>query len=67
MQAASADVAITKADVPDPVTVGGPLTYTLVVTNNGPDDASSIVVTDTLPSGTTFAGADLAVRSRHPS
>src|SRR5262245_58497851 len=32
-----ADLAITKADSPDPVITGSDLTYTLTVTNNGPD------------------------------
>jgi uncharacterized repeat protein (TIGR01451 family) len=34
--------------------VGVTLTYTLTVTNIGPDPASAVVVTDTLPSGVTF-------------
>ncbi|MBI3990370.1 MAG: RHS repeat protein [candidate division NC10 bacterium] len=33
----TADLSITKADNPDPVTVGQKLTYSLTVTNNGPD------------------------------
>ena len=32
----AADLAITKADAPDPVPAGGTLTYTLAVTNLGP-------------------------------
>jgi len=49
-----ADLVITKADTPDPVLAGTPLSYTVRVDNNGPSDASDVVVTDTLPSGVTF-------------
>src|SRR6185437_6131979 len=49
-----ADLAITKSDSPDPVIAGNDLTYTVTVTNNGPDAATSVSVTDNLPSETTF-------------
>jgi uncharacterized repeat protein (TIGR01451 family) len=49
------DVAITKTDTVDPVTAGENLTYTLVVTNNGPSNATNVVVTDTLPTQFSFA------------
>jgi len=49
-----ADLSITKTDSPDPVTVGNNLTYTINVTNNGPDTATSVTVTDNLPPETTF-------------
>ncbi len=49
-----ADLAITKADSPDPVITGSDLTYTVTVTNNGPDAATSVTVTDNLPAETTF-------------
>jgi uncharacterized repeat protein (TIGR01451 family) len=52
-----ADLEISKADSPDPVTVGDNLTYTITVTNRGPDAATNVVVTDTLPSGVTFVSA----------
>jgi uncharacterized repeat protein (TIGR01451 family) len=55
--AEQADLEISKADSPDPVTVGDNLTYTITVTNNGPDAAANVVVTDTLPSGVTFVSA----------
>ena len=55
--ASSADLSIVKSDAPDPVTIGGTLTYTLVVTNNGPADATGVSVTDTLPAGVTFGTA----------
>ena len=47
------DVSITKADNVDPITSGGTETYTLTITNNGPDTATDVVVTDTLPAGFT--------------
>jgi uncharacterized repeat protein (TIGR01451 family) len=52
-----ADLSITKTDSPDPVTAGQTVTYTLQVTNNGPSNASSLTVTDTLPAGTTYLNA----------
>ena len=52
-----ADVGITKSDAVDPVTVGDNITYTLVVFNDGPDDAENVVMTDTLPSGVVFVSA----------
>ena len=48
------DLSITKAGVPNPVLPGNPLTYTLTVTNNGPEAATSVVVADTLPASLTF-------------
>jgi uncharacterized repeat protein (TIGR01451 family) len=50
----AADLSISKADSPDPVTVGNNLTYTITVTNNGPSAATGVNVSDTLPAGETF-------------
>lgn len=52
-----ADLQLTKSDAPDPVQIGLPLTYTLTVTNAGPDDATSVIVQDILPAGVTFVSA----------
>jgi large repetitive protein len=50
----SADLSVTKTDSPDPVIAGNNLTYTITVTNGGPDNASNVSLTDTVPTGTTF-------------
>jgi uncharacterized repeat protein (TIGR01451 family) len=50
----SADVFVTKADSPDPVTAGNNLTYTITVGNAGPSAAQSVSLSDTLPANTTF-------------
>jgi len=50
----SADLTITKTDSPDPVRVGANLTYTITVTNAGPNPADAVQVTDTLPDNVTF-------------
>jgi CSLREA domain-containing protein/uncharacterized repeat protein (TIGR01451 family) len=47
----SADLSVTQTDSPDPVAFGGELTYTIIVTNNGPNDTSSTTLTDDLPIG----------------
>lgn len=53
----SADVAIVKTGAPNPVSQGTPLTYTLIVTNNGPASATNVTVTDALPAGMTYSSA----------
>ncbi len=45
----SADLALAKAGDVDPADLGGLLTYTLTVTNNGPSAATGVVLTDPLP------------------
>jgi uncharacterized repeat protein (TIGR01451 family) len=42
------DLRVVKKAKPTSVYVGQPVTYTLVVTNNGPDTATGVKVTDTL-------------------
>lgn len=54
---AMADLGITK-EAPITATVGSTLVYTLTVVNNGPDDANSVVVTDTLPLSMTYVSDD---------
>ncbi|MEL6898267.1 MAG: SdrD B-like domain-containing protein, partial [Planctomycetota bacterium] len=54
------DLALTKTDNTDPNAAGNSLTYTLVATNNGPTDATGVVVTDTLPADVTFDSGNVA-------
>jgi len=53
----SADLLVTKTDGPDPVIVGGDVTYTIVVTNRGPDAATDLVLADALPGSVVFVSA----------
>jgi uncharacterized repeat protein (TIGR01451 family) len=53
----SADLTITKADSPDPVRVGGSLTYAIQVNNRGPATATGVVVNDELPRDVDFVSA----------
>ena len=72
-----ADLSIVKTDSADPVMPGDSFSYTIVVTNAGPDDARDLVLTNTVPGVltvggvTSFApgacvtiGADLRLRDR---
>ena len=47
----SPDLSITKASSPAAVRAGDPVTYTIMVTDNGPSQATGVVVTDPVPSG----------------
>jgi uncharacterized delta-60 repeat protein/uncharacterized repeat protein (TIGR01451 family) len=53
----TSDLALTKADPPGRAPTGRNMTYTLTVTNNGPDAASGVTVTDQLPPSVTFVSA----------
>lgn len=51
------DLSVTKSDSPDPVAIGGQLTYTVTVRNNGPADATGVALTDNLSAGVSFVSA----------
>ena len=61
-----ADLSLVKDCAPDPVVAGKMLTYTLVVTNEGPRDAHNVVISDTLPDGTAFVTATLTPSGTDP-
>jgi uncharacterized repeat protein (TIGR01451 family) len=55
--AVESNLTITLSDSPDPVTGTTPLTYTIAVTNGGPDPATSLSVSQALPAGVVFNSA----------
>jgi len=52
-----ANLAAFKTASPSPVQVGSNLTYTITITNLGPDTATAVAATDTLPASVTFVSA----------
>lgn len=55
----SADLSITKTDSADPVQIGTSFQYQISISNNGPDAATSAMVTDALPATATFVSASV--------
>jgi uncharacterized repeat protein (TIGR01451 family) len=52
------DLTITKTGSPATQTLGdGNITWTMVVTNNGPSDDTGVKITDPMPAGNTFVSA----------
>lgn len=51
------DLGIAKVGPPG-VAAGADIPYVLTATNAGPDPATGVTITDTLPAGTTFKGGD---------
>jgi len=45
----SLDILVNNTDTVDPVAIGDPTAYTVVVTNVGPSDAENVQITNTLP------------------
>ena len=57
VQVGGADLVITKTPASTTGSAGSSVLYTISVTNNGPAVAFNVVVTDSLPAGTTFQGS----------
>ena len=60
VQTRNADVSVTQIGSPATValgTIGVNVTYTLTVTNNGPQSATGVMLSDPLPAGMTFVSA----------
>jgi uncharacterized repeat protein (TIGR01451 family) len=53
------DLAITKVDSADPVDPGSVFSYLIQARNNGPNDATGVVVSDDLPDDVAFQSASL--------
>jgi uncharacterized repeat protein (TIGR01451 family) len=60
---AGADLEINKTENLDPILTGENLTYTITIYNNGPHDATSVNVTDTLPPEVTYQSANTSIGS----
>ena len=53
----SADLAVSKTVAKSAPKESESITYTITLTNNGPDDATGVSISDTLPGGVTLASA----------
>ncbi|MCC9643547.1 DUF11 domain-containing protein [Rhodopirellula sp. JC740] len=54
------DLSLTQTVAPERPAIGGEVTFTLSLQNSGPDDATGVVVRDTLPGGFTFTSSSPA-------
>ena len=54
------DPAVTKSGDPSTASVGDTIVFTLVITNNGTDDAADVVVTDAIPTFLTIQSTAVA-------
>ncbi len=52
-----ADVAVTQTVSPTPVLAGDDATFTVTVTNNGPEEATGVSLVDEIPADATFVSA----------
>ena len=55
--AQTADLRIEKYTFADPAAAGADFSYFMFVSNNGPDTAHNVLMTDIMPTGVTFESA----------
>ncbi|HKG61452.1 MAG TPA: SBBP repeat-containing protein [Pyrinomonadaceae bacterium] len=55
------DLVVTMSDIPDPLSFGSNLTYTITVQNIGEVAATGVTLTDTLPAGAALVSANSTV------
>lgn len=65
--AQSSDLSLTKTVNNATPLAGSSVTFTVVVTNNGPQDNSGVQITDVLPSGYTYSGFTLSTGTYNPA
>ncbi|HEX7491131.1 MAG TPA: hypothetical protein VF337_05465 [Candidatus Limnocylindrales bacterium] len=58
-----ADLAVTKSASPAHPNLNSDVTFTITATNNGPDSADNVVVTDTLPAGLSYQSSSATAGS----
>src|SRR5262249_9699267 len=56
----AADLSVSISVSPDPGAIGGRLTYHITVSNHGPQDATGVQLTNTLPAGVTFNSSTIS-------
>src|SRR6266849_2026694 len=54
---ATADLAVSQVAAPSPVGAGTNITYTITVTNAGPDLAAAVTLTDTIPAQVAYVSS----------
>ena len=59
----SANLGLTMTATPNPVVIGKNLSYTITVTNAGPDAATNTQLSDTLPANTSYVSSNFSVGS----
>jgi len=56
--ATHADLAVTQSVAPPTPAINGNVIFTVTVTNNGPNDATGVVINESLPSGVNYVSDD---------
>lgn len=63
----AADLAVAKAANFSDISTGGSVTFTVTLQNNGPNIANTVIVSDLLPSGLTYASHSVTAGSYDPN